>query len=130
MRRSWISTDKEIDGKDIWDDFLAGRKARKDEVLFATRHHGGFSNVGIREDQWKACCVGKRWKLFDVEQDISEHNDLSLQHPELLQGMIAKAETWSQTHTKPAWFDSLMARDKWNDTGMPNCELIFPSEKA
>ena len=121
-----IPAGKEVDGKDIWKAFLLGENPRAGETIFAMRHHGGFSNVAVRKAQWKACCIGKRWKLFNVESGISEQTDVSKKHPELLKSLIVEAEVWSQTHAQPRWFDTTKARDKWIDSGMPHPELIFP----
>ncbi|EMI21504.1 N-acetylgalactosamine 6-sulfatase (GALNS), partial [Rhodopirellula maiorica SM1] len=95
---------QQLDGKDIWDDFLANRSSRKKQPVFAMRHYASFSNVGIRQDQWKACCVGKRWSLYHIVDDIAEQHDLSKSYPEVLESMISAAEKWSESHIQPRWF--------------------------
>ena len=79
-------------------------------------------------DRWKASCIGKQWRLFDIDQDIGEQNDLSKQHPEQIQSMISATKSWSQNHTQPLWFDTEKAGKQWADYDMPNHQAIFPAE--
>ena len=117
---------KVLDGKDIWDDLLSGNNPRRDEMIYALRHHAGFSDVGARRDQWKICREGNGpWRLYDLKEDIGEQRDSSKEHPELVRSMVSKVEKWSRSHTEPRWFDDLKARDNWIETGMPNYEQTF-----
>lgn len=129
LGKASIPDDKSLDGKNIWDGLIGGKDPRNGEMLFSMRHHAAFSNVGIRQDNWKATCVGKRWALYDVADDLGEESDLSQQHGEQLDKMIDAAQAWSQQHSQPQWFHSRESRDKWNEMGMPNPEAVF-SEKA
>lgn len=124
-----IPDDKSLDGKNIWDGLVTGEDPRDGEMLFSMRHHAAFSNVGIRQDNWKATCVGKRWALYDVAADPGEDADLGKQNSEQLDKMIDAAQAWSQQHTQPHWFHSTKARDKWNEMGMPNPDAIFTERK-
>lgn len=129
LAQAKIPHDKTLEGTNLWSGIESGSDPRGGDMLFSMRHHAAFSNVGIRMDQWKACCVGKRWTLFDVNADPGEETDLSNQHPEKLDKMIEAAKQWSQQHTQPQWFHARKARDKWNEMEMPNPEAIF-SDKA
>lgn len=121
-----IPVGKQLDGKDIWDDFLAGRSPRKNEMIYAVRHHGGFSDVGARRDQWKICrTYNASWQLFNIAEDIGEKRDLSAKHPGRLQEMVSEAKTWSATHTQPLWFDNLKAEAAWKEAGMPKYKATF-----
>ena len=121
-----IPDGKQVDGKDIWDDLLADQNPRSGEMIYAVRHRSGFSDVGIRSDQWKAVKIyNGRWKLFDVDRDISESRDLSSQHPGQLQQMVQAAEKWGRTHTQPLWFDNLKAEATWKKDNMPRYEKTF-----
>ena len=92
----------------------------------AVRHRDGFSDVGGRLDQWKICRdANGPWKLFNIEEDISEKRDLSNQLPDRLKEMVSNTQTWAQNHTKPRWFHELKARDSWNEAGMPKYEQTF-----
>ncbi len=120
-----VPENKELDGKDIWNDFLADRSSRKGQPIFALRHFATFSNVGIRQDQWKATCIGKRWTLYNIDNDIHEDNDISRSHPEVLQTMISAAEKWSHSHTQPLWFYTEKEGEQWQQNNMPNYESMF-----
>ena len=121
-----IPADKKLDGKDLWDDFLAGRSPRPGENIYAVRHRDGFSDVGVRQDQWKACRAYRQpWKLCDVDQDMGEEHDLSAEHRDRLEQMVSQAKAWSETHTAPRWFHALPARDNWIETRMPNYDDTF-----
>jgi arylsulfatase A-like enzyme len=124
-----IPDKKELDGKDIWEDIVTGRNPRKDGMIYAMRHRSGYSDVGVRLDQWKACRVGQQpWKLFNIEEDIGEKYDLSSQYPDQLRDIVAEAEKWSQGHTEPRWFDTLEAEKDWKAAGMPNHKTTFQSK--
>ena len=125
-----IPRDKHLDGKDIWDALLAGESPRVDETLFALRHWNGFHNVGIRRNQWKASKRGPNspWNLFNLDKDISESDDVSAQHPEIVRQMVAEARHWSQSHTAPRWYDNKKGEQAWKDKGMPKYETTFDIE--
>ena len=120
-----LPSDRQLDGKDIWQAFLKDRDPRDGNLIFAMRHHAAFSNFGVRTGQWKAICVGKRWKLFDITADIAEQKDLSDQYPDLLKSIVRQTKQWSETHTQPDWFDNETAEQKWKENKRPNHELIF-----
>lgn len=78
---------KDIDGISIVPELLgekaAGRKQEQHKYLYW--EIGG--QTAVRENNWKAVLPrGKRakWALYDLDKDISETNDLSQEHPEVL----------------------------------------------
>jgi arylsulfatase A-like enzyme len=123
-----IPSGKQLDGKDIWNDLLAGRNARAGEPIFTMRHNPGHTDVGVRIDDWKICRKNQIWKLFNITEDIGENNDLSAQHPERLNQMIAEAEKLSRSHTQPLWFDNMKAATAWKKQGMPDYSTTFSLE--
>lgn len=117
---------KDLDGKDIWGDIVKGRNPRKGEMIYAVRHHSGYSDVGGRRDKWKIRREGKSpWMVFDIESDLGETTDLSRQYPELLQDMVFEIERWSRTHTEPEWFYTMEEGESWEEAGMPKYEETF-----
>jgi len=40
--------------------------------------------------------VGEKWKLFNVTNDPGENNDVSDQHPDIVQKMVAAYEKYSK----------------------------------
>lgn len=124
-----IPEGKQLDGKNIWDDLLAGRNARPGEMIMALRHRSGFSDVGARLDQWKLRREGKGpWQLFDIEKDQGEDSDLSADKSDLLRSMIQEVETWSRTHTEPSFFYTKEEGDQWVKDEMPRYHETFNAE--
>lgn len=124
-----IPAGKHIDGKDVWPALKAGKNARPGESIIALRHRNGFSDVAVRRDQWKACrAFNQKWKLHNLDEDISEQNDLSSKHPDLLGELVSEARNWSASLPEPLWFHATEARQEWTNTGMPNYEHTFSVE--
>lgn len=117
---------KKLDGKDIWDDFLANKPSHKGEPVFCLRHRTGYSDVGVRIDNWKAVKMNNQpWQLFNIEEDIEEKNDLSAQFPERLNTLVKHAEKWSQTHIEPHWFHDEQTGEEWKEYKMPRFDNTF-----
>ncbi len=121
-----IPKDKRLDGKDIWQNLLSGSNPRKDEPVFVLRHREGYSDVGVRQNEWKALKTNKNpWKLFNIENDLGESNDLSKEHPEQLKQMVLEAQNWSNTHTEPQWFDPEELQKDWVEQEMAKFNQTF-----
>lgn len=121
-----IPQDKQLDGKDILNDLVKGENPRKGEMIFAMRHRNGFSDVGVREGDWKATkAYNGPWKLYDIQKDMGETNDLSKQNPEQLKTMVLGAEMWSKKHTEPRWFDPESLRAVWKEKEMAKFLTTF-----
>lgn len=121
-----IPADKHLDGKDIWQPLLAGESARPGEMLYVLTHRGSLSEVGARQDQWKVVRKGVQpWKLFDVQKDPGENNDLSTSHPDLVKTMVSEMKKLSEQHTEPQWFHAKSAEDLWIEHNMPNYDKTF-----
>ncbi|OEJ99007.1 sulfatase [Flavivirga aquatica] len=121
-----LPKDNNLHGKDIWKAFKKDKSPRKGEMIFAMRHRSGFSDVGVRQDEWKATKAYKNgWKLYNIDEDISEENDLSAKHPEQLKKMVSAAELWSKTHTEPRWFDPENLSKAWKEKEMAKFKETF-----
>lgn len=66
----------------------------------------------IRKGKWKLVRYGRnqdidskeKWpKLYDLESDIGESNDVSEAHPEVVQSLQAEWDAWNQSNIEPAW---------------------------
>ncbi|MGI9472864.1 MAG: sulfatase family protein [Rubripirellula sp.] len=124
-----IPADKQLAGKDIWKAFKKGQDPRQGDFIFTLRHRLGENEVGVRQDQWKLYRFGKTpWKLFNLDDDINEANDLSVQYPERVKSMVEAAEKWSQSHQEPRWFDSASVAKNWASEDMPQFEATFQSK--
>lgn len=117
---------KILDGKDIWKDFLNGKNPNKGEDIYVMRHRFGYSDVGVRKDEWKALKIYQQeWKLFNIEKDKSEEYDLSAEHPEILKDLVLDAEEWSKSNVEPKWFHSEEEGEQWQAMYMPKFDVTF-----
>lgn len=124
-----INEAKELDGKDIWKDLAKGENPRKGENIYALRHRTGYSDVGVRKDQWKALKLAQQpWALFNIQEDMGEMNDLSAVHPEILKNLVLEAEAWSKTNKQPLWFHSIEEGELWSEMDMPKFQIAFKTE--
>ncbi len=121
-----IPSSKVIEGKDILTNFNINKDAYKDRMIFALRYRNGFSDVGVRQNDWKLVKMNNAtWKLFDIKNDIGENNDLSAKYPQIVAKMVNGAQLWSESHVTPLWFDNDKAKEMWFSTGMPNYDKTF-----
>ncbi|MBR9912737.1 MAG: sulfatase-like hydrolase/transferase [Gammaproteobacteria bacterium] len=120
-----IPADKDLDGKDIWADVLAGRNPRAGEIFYTLRHRNNQTDFGARQDQWKIVRADGKWQLFNLDEDIGEQHDLSKKHPERLREMVAALEKMTRNHPQPLWWDSSEAESQWHKSGMPNRRKMF-----
>ncbi len=121
-----IPENKKLDGLDIWDDIKAGENPHDDDMIYCLRHRVGYTDVGVRLNEWKALKVNQEpWKLFNIVEDMSEDLDLSDTHPEILKALVIEAEQWSQTHQQPHWFHDKATGIDWRDDNMPQFEKTF-----
>ncbi|MDV7139049.1 sulfatase-like hydrolase/transferase [Maribacter sp. TH_r10] len=131
LAQAEIPEGKELNGKDIWPAFSTGKNPRKGEMVFVLRHREGYSDVGVRQDQWKALKTNQNtWKLFNIDEDMGEENDLSDQYPEQLAQMVAGAREWSKSHAEPQWFDPEELREIWKEKDMAKFNGTFDLEQG
>lgn len=130
LAKATIPKEKQLDGKNIWNDVVKGANPRKGEMIFAMRHRNGFSDVGVRMDEWKATkAYNSSWKLYNINDDMGEKNDLSSKYPEQLKIMVAGAENWSKKHTEPKWFDPESLKEVWKEKEMAKFPNTFKISK-
>tara|TARA_R110002049_G_scaffold2750_4_gene21916 strand:+ start:62608 stop:64143 length:1536 start_codon:yes stop_codon:yes gene_type:complete len=121
-----IPDDKILDGKDIWDDFLAGKNPHRDDTMYWLRHHGAGNEVAIRQGNLKAYRKNFAvWKVFDVATDVDESDDLAKANAETLDALIADGLSWSKTHRDPQWHDTQAGLESWIENEMPQYEKTF-----
>lgn len=124
-----IPDGKILDGKDIWDDFLKGKNSHENDNIFVLRHREGYSDVGVRNNNWKAVKVNRQsWKLFNITEDISEANNLSAKHPDILKKLVSDTQNWSKTHIQPKWWHDEQTGIEWKKDSMPHFEATFKME--
>ncbi|SDR69713.1 Arylsulfatase A [Polaribacter sp. KT25b] len=121
-----IPEGKRLDGKNMWDNFMLNRDSHKDESIYVLRHRNGFSDVGIRNNEWKAVkAYRQKWKLFNVNDDISEKFDLSDKYPAILKNLVTQAEIWSKSHIQPLWWHDEKTGIQWKADKMPRFDKTF-----
>lgn len=121
-----IPVNKVLDGKNIFPYLAANSNPRENELFYVLRHRDGFSDAAVRKDQWKAVKVSeKQWKLFDIDQDVSESKDVSASNKRVLADMVHGMEMWSWSNTQPLWFSDLAEGANWRLKGMPRHDLTF-----
>ncbi len=126
LARAKIPSGKELDGRDIWKDFLAGKAPHSNEPMFWLRHHGGGNEVSIRRGNLKA--YRKQfgaWKVYDVTKDFGEAKDVANQSSQQLDTLIADGLAWSKTHQDPQWHDTANGLKSWREKKMPQYPRTF-----
>lgn len=80
---------------------FTGKEIERAKPLFF-EHEG---HKAIRLGKWKLVAVrGKAWELYDMEKDRTELNNLAKTHPEMVDSLKKKWETWAK--------NSFVIRDK------------------
>ncbi|TWT81424.1 Arylsulfatase [Planctomycetes bacterium CA13] len=125
LTSSTIPEGKMLDGKDVWDELLAGTNPHPDEMIYAMSHRSGYTDVSGRRNQWKVSRTRRRWQLYDVVEDIGETHDLSKRYPERLKQMVSDVEKWGRNHQMPQWhyFDS--DYEAWAENKLPYFDGTF-----
>ncbi|WP_017446827.1 sulfatase [Gayadomonas joobiniege] len=118
---------KKLDGVDVLDAVINGENARPGQSVFAMRHRYGYSDVGVRKDNFKALRFGSKdeWQLYDVNKDPSETKDLSGKYPVLLSQLKEEAEIWAWQHAEPKWFHIHREGFQWREKAMPRFHETF-----
>lgn len=83
---------------------LAGKLLERNAPL-GFEHHG---NLGLRDGRWKIVSAFRRdqprkWELYDMVADRTELNDLSTTHPERLQELVRKWQSWADRVGVQPW---------------------------
>ncbi len=124
-----IPKEKQLDGKNIWQDLISGNNSHQGEMIYALRHREGYSDVGARKDDWKVLKTKQKpWRLYHIKDDIGEQHDLSKQHPERVRQMVSEVAAWSKTHTEPRWFDPVELENDWKEKNMAEFGNTFQVE--
>lgn len=126
LAKAEIPEDKILDGKNVWQSVVALENPRKDDYVFVMRHREGYTDVGVRQNQWKALKTKQQtWRLFNIDRDMGEEHDLSEQHMGQLKTMVKAAEKWSKTHSEPLWFDPESLSVDWEEKEMAKFNKTF-----
>ncbi|MDQ8180297.1 sulfatase-like hydrolase/transferase [Pelagicoccus sp. SDUM812005] len=127
LARAEIPAGKLLDGVALLDAVKKRESPRRGDMVYAVRHRDGFSEISGRRDSWKAIwdTKGGSWRLYNVDKDMAEKNDLSAQYPERLEELKAGIRRWTATHTQPLWFHSVQEMEGWKENEMPRYDDAF-----
>ncbi len=125
-----VPQQKRLDGKNIWPAFSANKNPHQDELFYVLRHRKGYSDAAVRRNEWKAVKHSQQpWKLFNVETDANETEDLSSKHRNKLNDMVREMEKWSWDNKQPLWFHENFEGAEWRLHGMPRFDKTYSTEK-
>ncbi|MDF1754311.1 MAG: sulfatase-like hydrolase/transferase [Verrucomicrobiales bacterium] len=79
-----------FDGFNWWPVICEGERSPRNEMFWQRK-----DEIGARVGKWKWTVMGKKGGgLFNLEEDISESNDLSEARPEILEKLKARYQNW------------------------------------
>ncbi|MFC2113439.1 sulfatase [Bacteroidota bacterium] len=91
---------KDLDGVSLLPYLKGGDTERPHQVMFWKKD----ARAVIREGDWKLIRFPDRpAELYNIEEDISEHNDLATEYPDKVKDMFKKLFEWECTLERPAW---------------------------
>jgi arylsulfatase A len=74
-----------------------------DRMLFTFRSPRSQSQVtpgSVRTKRWRAATVGRRWALYDMQNDLNQKNDVSKEYPVVLKRLCAAFDQAARDVTK------------------------------
>ncbi len=113
----------DFDGKSLWQSIHKGKKApRKEYVFFAseTPIFGQFNTTAFN-DEWKLIQEIEQdqletklvQQLFKISEDPYEYNDLSKEHPEIVEKLAKKVRDWRALYPISGTRSELMPPPGW-----------------
>jgi len=102
-----LPADRTLDGVDLMPYLTGLTESAPHDTLFWKMQWG----AAVRAGDWKLVRTpnGEHW-LFDLDDDVSESNDLAAQHPEKVAALRRSLESWESTHPAPIW----LINDAWH----------------
>ncbi len=94
-----VPKDKHFDGKSILP-VLEGKKDVLHENFFWSEG-GRTGEWAVRSGDWKLVVHKARIELFDLGKDVSEPNDLSKKHPDIVKNLTALYNEWLDEMAEP-----------------------------
>ncbi|WP_297090385.1 sulfatase-like hydrolase/transferase [uncultured Draconibacterium sp.] len=121
-----IPKGKILDGTAIMDDILEGKEDLKDRPVYVCRYREDYVDAGTRMGDWKLTKMyNEDWKLFKINEDLGEANDVSTEYPEKLQELKADMYEWTKGHVKPLWCYTPEDQLMWDKGVLPNYRKVF-----
>lgn len=121
-----IPVEKIVDGTDIMDDIVMGKDELKERPIYCCRYRDGYLDAGSRMGDWKLTKMyNEDWKLFKINDDLGEANDVSGQYPAKLHELKTDMFEWTKGHVKPLWCYTPKDQKMWDDGILPDYEKVF-----
>lgn len=89
-----------LDGQSFVPLLLEPAKEKKwpDRILFTETYRAGrgdkFMKAAVRTDRWRATMNKGRWRLYDMQLDPGQSQDVSIQHPAVTQRLSSAFQDW------------------------------------
>ncbi len=95
-----MPADRTLDGADLMPLLTGVSETAPHDTLFWKMQWG----AAVRAGKWKLVRTPseEHW-LFNLDEDVAEANDLSEDHPEILERLRSSLEAWETTHPAPIW---------------------------
>ncbi|MDD7985240.1 sulfatase-like hydrolase/transferase [Lentisphaera marina] len=107
LKLAGVNSQENYDGEDMADTLIGHSMASRKAPIYYDRppdrkSYYGFQNLpdlAMRDGDWKLLCNydGSNPQLYNITNDAGEQNNLSDDHPELTQKMIARLKAWKST---------------------------------
>jgi arylsulfatase A-like enzyme len=87
-----------VEGVDLMPYLLGEDSSAPHDTLYWLTHHG----AALRAGDWKLILEPRgRTKLFNLDKDLGEQQDLSSEYPEMVDGLIRNLNEWSRDFPEP-----------------------------
>ena len=107
-----MNNQPQLDGKEMIDLIIAGKTERPDPIMFQSPVPNrlkksktiDIEQIAIIDNQYKLISIdnGKTFQLYDLNDDLTESNDLSAKNEEIAESMILKLKEWQNSCKKSA----------------------------
>lgn len=99
-----VKPEWKLDGVDLTKR-LTGEAAELEERPLFWRQHGGQGEKAVRLGKWKLHrpAGSSAGKLFNLDEDVAETNDVSAKHPEMKQKLETLLDDWNAQLKEPLW---------------------------
>ncbi|SMP63585.1 Arylsulfatase A [Neorhodopirellula lusitana] len=95
-----VASLKQIDGVDLHPHLTGNEEDRPHQTLYWKKESRG----AIRDGDWKLLRFPDRpAELYDLRNDISEHNNLAEKYPDRVRAMYKQLFDWELTLDRPRW---------------------------
>ena len=102
-----LPSDRSFDGSDLMPYMTDPQHAAPHDTLFWKMQWG----AAVRAGNWKLVRTpaDEHW-LFNLDDDLSESNDISAEYPDQVATLRRSLEAWESTHPAPIW----LINDGWH----------------